>query len=239
MSKAAPPLWIIVLFLFVLAGCASPTAFPPSPVQELVVSSLPPISPSPTETLPATQTPTQTPSPTDTPTVIPSATPAPVDTETPTPTASPTPPLPIGAGAFASVSEGTVRIYFIRLKTGGTTGCGDSLVAMSSGVRISGDIAEDVAAGLERLFALKDKFIGDLYNPLYASSIRVEKVDFDSRSGLIAVYLRGTYKPSGDDCDHTRVKAQVWSTIRQFRGVERTNIYLNGIPFGDRVSNDK
>jgi len=132
-----------------------------------------------------------------------------------------------------------VKIYFIRLKTGGSAGCGDSLIAVSSGVKISGDVAEDVAAGLERLFAVRDKFLGDLYNPLAASNIRVEKVDFERTNGLITVYLRGTYKPSGDACDHTRVKAQVWSTVRQFRAVKLTNIYLNGIPFGDRVSNDK
>jgi hypothetical protein len=58
-------------------------------------------------------------------------------------------------------------------------------------------------------------------------------------NGLITVNLKGTYTPSDDDCDNTRVKAQVWNTIKQQQGVETTNIYLNGIPFGDRVSNDK
>ncbi len=238
MSKAIQRLWWMLFSISLLVGCGSPTTLPPSPIQEVAVFSPTSTSPPPTETSSPTQTPTLTPS--NTPTLQPSATPTLTSKATPTPTASLTPlPPATGTGAFASASKHAVKIYFIRLKTGGTTGCGDSLVAVSSGVRISGDISEDVAAGLERLFSIKEKFIGALYNPLSISSIRVDKVDFDSRSGLITVYLRGTYRPSGDDCDHTRVKAQVWSTIRQFRGVEKTNVYLNGIPFGDRVSNDK
>ena len=65
----------------------------------------------------------------------------------------------------------------------------------------------------------------------------MESVRFNS--GLATVNLRGTYAKPDDDCDNLRVKAQVWTTVRQFRGVRTTNIYLNGIPFGDRVSNDK
>ncbi|HEY5670657.1 MAG TPA: hypothetical protein VIS10_11710, partial [Anaerolineales bacterium] len=70
------------------------------------------------------------------------------------------------------------------------------------------------------------------------SRLRVEKVDLD-KGGLIEVWLSGTYKPSGDPCDNSRVKAQIWNTIKQFRGVKKTNIFLNRIPFGDRLSNDK
>jgi hypothetical protein len=108
-----------------------------------------------------------------------------------------------------------VWIYFIQPDTGGPI-CGDTAVGVSSGVPRSGDIADDTAAAL-----------------------RVNNVSFNDGNGLITVNLSGTYKPSGDDCDNTRVKAQIWQTIRQWRQVKATNIYLNGIPFGDRLSNDK
>jgi hypothetical protein len=94
-----------------------------------------------------------------------------------------------------------------------------------------------VSKALSILFANKSQYWGELYNPVSFSNLSVENVSFDD--GLITVNLRGTYIPSGDDCDNTRVKAQVWSTIRQYRDIKRTNIYLNGGPFGDKVSNDK
>jgi hypothetical protein len=81
--------------------------------------------------------------------------------------------------------------------------------------------------------------VGGLLNPLFRSNLRVNNVIFNSKNGLITVDLTGTYKPTGDDCDNSRVKAQIWQTIRQYREIKATNIYLNGIPFGDRLSNDK
>lgn len=221
-----------------LASCTAATPEPiPLPSLTPLPSSATPIPPTQTPVPPtATEIPTETPLP---PTVTPTKTrtPMPTDTSTPTSTATevqPTTPL-LGELSYASGDQ--VKMYYILLNTGGTVACGDSVVAVNAGVEISGDISEDVAAGLKRLFADHSKFSGALYNPLYASNIRVEKVTFSD--GLITVDLRGTYKPSGDDCDNLRVKAQVWSTARQFRGIRATNIYLNGIPFGDRVSNDK
>jgi hypothetical protein len=106
---------------------------------------------------------------------------------------------------------------------------GDTTVAVGSGVARDGDIAEDVAAGLEVLLSAKWEYSGALYNPLSRSSIRVKQVEYDDSGGLIQVWLSGDYNPSGDKCDNTRVKAQIWSTIRQFRGVDRTNIFLNNV----------
>jgi hypothetical protein len=157
---------------------------------------------------------------------------------TATPTLTPTVTLaPTQAGSVLPAAAGnTMWIYFIRLDSGGTVGCGDSAVAVGSGVPQTGDISKDVEAALEVLFSYRDEYYGELYNPLFRSNIRVDSVSF--REGLITVNLRGTYKQSGDKCDNTRVKAQVWSTIRQYRAIKATNIYLNDIPFGDRVSND-
>ncbi len=117
-------------------------------------------------------------------------------------------------------------------------GCGDSVVPVSSGVPLTGDIAKDVSGALSKLFASKWDYNGNLYNPLFRSTLNVQDVQFDG-NGLINVWLSGNYKPSGNACDNTGVKAQIWNTIRQFHKVTRTNIFLNRVPFGDRLSNDK
>ena len=184
----------------------------------------------------ATETASPTPlPPTETPTVT--VTPPPTETATPTPTeTSAAPTVSISFPAVPVVPD-PMYAYFIQLNTGGGVGCGDSSFGISAGFSRSNDIAKDVKLALEHLFSIKTEYYGSFYNPLFRSNIRVENVKF--RNGLITVNLRGTYMPSGDDCDNTRVKAQVWDTIKQQRGIEATNIYLNGIPFGDRVSNDK
>ena len=89
-----------------------------------------------------------------------------------------------------------------------------------------------ISKALKQLFSIKSEYVGGLLNSLYRSKIRVNKVEFNDKNGLITVDLQGSYKPTGDPCDNTRVKAQVWSTVRQYKQVKATNIYLNGIPFG-------
>lgn len=234
-----------ILLILLLSGCSQ------NPTEQIQIqTTTAPISkatntPTPSETpLPPTETSTETPTetpvpatstPTKTETPFPTDTNTPVATETPTNTYVPQTQAP----NTPTASRGPVWIYYIQLNTGGPVACGDSAFAVSSGIARTGNISEDVAAGLSVLFNNNQKYSNYLYNPLYASRIRVENVTFNSGSGLITVQLRGTYKPSGDDCDNTRVRAQVWMTVRQYKAVTKTNIYLNGIPFGDRVSNDK
>jgi hypothetical protein len=129
-------------------------------------------------------------------------------------------------------------MYFISLGDGGPVACGDYLIGVSTGVSRSKDPERDITIALEKLFSYSQKYEFGLYNPLYLSNIRLDKVDFRSGGGLVNVYLRGKYVRPEDKCDNLRVKAQVWTTIRQFRAVKATNIYLNRVPFGDLVSND-
>jgi hypothetical protein len=114
-----------------------------------------------------------------------------------------------------------------------------ALIWVGSGAVQTGDIAEDVNAGLKQLFSYRNEWVGGMYNPLFRSSIKVADVTFDSGSGLITVNLSGSYVQPDDPCDNTRVRVQVWSTIRQYEGVTSTNIYLNKSPFGDKLSNGK
>ena len=231
---------LVILVGFVLVGCsstsetpedesASPTSLPPT---EIFTATPQPPTATFTE-VPPTETPTVRPS--ETATAHPTGTPTSTLTETPTSTVTKDPNVSSGTG-FGS---GSVMIYYIHQGTGGPV-CGtDSAVGVRSGVNASDDIAKNIKEALKILFAYKGKKFGELFNYLLPSNIKVQHVEFDPKTGLITVNLSGSYKPTGNDCDNTRVKAQVWNTIRQYSQIKATNIYLNGIPFGDRVSNDR
>jgi hypothetical protein len=206
----------IILLMVGIGGCATLT---PEPT---------PVPPTSTNVPP-----TETPLPTNTP-VPPTAT----ATEMPTLTASATSP-PSPSGSIGGSVENAIKIYFVLPPVGGATGCDATAIGVGIGQSRSSDIANDANIALKQLLSNKSEYAFGLYNPLSRSNIKVGNVKFDRSSGLITVNLRGTYSKPKDDCDNTRVKAQVWSTVKQFRGVKATNIYLNGIPFGDRVSNDK
>ncbi len=166
-------------------------------------------------------------------------TPIPDPTVTPTETATLVPTRSSSGMNYGTANGGGLKIYFIQTKTGGKIGCGDSAVSVGTGITRSGDFAQDVRAALKRLFSYRDKFVFGLYNPLYLSNFAVLHAEFNPVNGVADIYLAGTYKPSGNDCDNLRVKAQVWLTVRQFPDIRFPNILLNGRPFGDQVSNDK
>jgi hypothetical protein len=193
----------------------------------------------------ATQLPTQTPippsetpippTPTSSPTITPSQTPTFTATATETATASATPtnePTPTNTAtattAPQAVASSNVLVkYLVHPGTGGSTGCGDSLVPVSTGFLPTGDIKEDVKIALNSLFSTGTKYVGNLYNPLYQSNLRVGKVDFKKSTGELTIYLNGGFKKPKDDCDKKLYRAQVWDTARQFPEVWRAYIWVN------------
>jgi hypothetical protein len=223
---------LILLAAALLVACASPqpTSEPvPAENTQPPTDTLPP----PTETSAPTQTATLTlPPPTETATLPPSQTPTPADTETSTPSATLTLAPSAGGIPLPAARFDMVNIYFVQLNSGNAA-CGDRILAVSSEAKISGNIAKDVAAGLRKLFSYHSKFYGELYNPLFASRLRVEGVEFDKQKGYLEVWLSGHYEPSGDDCDKVRVRTQVWGVIRQFPEVTSSTVHLNRILLGD------
>lgn len=234
----------VILFWGVLAGCSSQGEALPQATQEMTLPTGSPEMPTVTYTVtdlpatatntPAAATETSTPEPTA------SSTPLPSETSTAPPTITSTPtqteqPFVLGTG-IKSVPNGTL-IYFIQRDAGGTL-CGtDRALGFRGSFPMSGDIAKDIKGALKDLFSYGSEWIGGVYNPLYRSKIRVQSVEFDA--GLVTVNLTGTYIPPDDPCDNELVRAQVWSTVRQFPEVKATNIYLGRVPFGDLVSNDR
>lgn len=225
----------LVVLLALLSACSSNTdqlqSTATTPIEPLATST---IFKSPTSTkteVPATATPTKV--PTETATPLPTATATETPTNTPTLTST---PRPVSSAGFGGDSD-SVLIYFIHRGTGGSICGSDSVIAIRSGVKQTGDVAKDIKAGLKKLLSYKGEMLGAYYNPLYRSNMHVKKVTF--KQGMLKVYLTGTYVRSGDDCDNTRVRAQVWSTVKQYKDVKSTIIYLNDLLLGDRLANDK
>ncbi len=238
-------LMLLLLFLLLVTACSAPTLEPTPQIPKATAvpatnTLIPPSAtstatadPTATPTLTSSSTPTQSPpTATATETPTPSENPIALPTETQTQTANESAP------AAPSASSGYVSMYLIQEDTGGPI-CGDSAIPVSSGVERKGSVESDVSNALKQLFSIKSEYVGGLLNSLYRSKLRVNSVKFNSKNGLITVDLQGSYRPTGDPCDNSRVRGQIWSTIRQYEEVKATNIYLDGVPFGDRVSNDK
>jgi hypothetical protein len=220
----------ILVVLGLMAGCAMPQPMAASPSPTFTVqpaTETPAPSAPPTATLlPPTDTASPVPAtPTATVTSLPSETPTAAQTETPT---SP-PPSPSGDEA--------IYVYYIQLDTEGPVACGDSLVAANTGMSRTGDIEADVRTALERLF-FKRQWFGVLYNPIYLSNLSVANVSFNAPTGEISVDLTGSYIRSGDRCDEGRVRAQVWTTIRQFKDIKTVYVLLDGNLLGDILSTE-
>jgi hypothetical protein len=214
---------ILSLLILILAACSSNAGEPQIEItQSPTDTPIPPTAtqPPPTATYTATTTQTPTEAPTSTPTETSTATPTEEPTATSTATATSVPQ----AAAPASV----IVKYLVHQGTGGSTGCGDSLVAVSTGVLPTGDIENDVKVALNSLFSTGSKYVGALYNPLYQSNLRVGKVDFKKSSGQLTIYLTGGFTKPKDDCDKKLYRAQVWDTARQFPEVWRAYIWVNG-----------
>jgi hypothetical protein len=129
-----------------------------------------------------------------------------------------------------------IRIYMIAPDTGGPI-CGGNVVGLATTATRTGDVAKDVETALQQLFLVNSTKVGGLLNPVGALDLSIESVNFDP-SGLITVLFIGDFPRPHDKCDRGRIRAQIWTTIRQFPEIKATNIFLNGGNFGDFVSNE-
>lgn len=228
-------LLFFIVILFVLSACSGSSSPETMEITESPVATSTSLPPTETPLPPtATATPTVTPSATQTATATDTETPLPSPTATATATGTPTPAPVVGGGGVYMIK------YFVLLDTGGPIGCGDSLIASSTGQISTGNVKEDIKLALNSLFSTGVKYVGDLYNPLYQSKLRVTSVEFKgSGKDEVIVHLTGQFVKPKDPCDKTRYRWQVWETARQFPGIRRVNIRLdNGLLLGDLLAND-
>jgi hypothetical protein len=158
--------------------------------------------------------------------------PSPTTTETATTTLAPA--ADVGGGGVYMVK------YLVLPDTGGPIGCGDSLIAVSTGQVSTGNVKEDIKLALNSLFSTGVKYVGDLYNPLYQSKLRVSSVELKGpKRDEVIIKMTGKFVKPKDPCDKTRYRWQVWQTVRQFAGIRQANIWLdNGLLLGDLLAND-
>jgi hypothetical protein len=179
-------------------------------------------------------TPTFTPvTPTETPTSTPTetATPIPTNTQTLTPSETPTnTPIPP-----TYIPENAIVIYFTHIGTGGSVGCGDSLVPLRTGLYRTGDIEQDIKLALDTLFKA-GQYSGALYNATYTSNLHVSGVDYHKSSGHVEIIFNGTYNKPKDACDASRYRAQYRATVLQFEEVSNMTVWRNGLLLDDLLS---
>jgi hypothetical protein len=218
----------LLILILLISACSAETTF------EITATPLPPTQTSvpPTDT-PEPPTPTSTATRTNTPTASPTATPTQTATATATEAPSARPTATETQVPQAAASSNVIIKYLVHLGTGGSHGCGDSLVPVSTGQLKTGNLEEDVKIALNSLFSTGTKYVGNLYNPLYQSKLRVGKVEFKKSSGEVTIQLSGGFTKPKEDCDKLLFRAQVWDTVRQFPEVWRAYIGVNNYLLGD------
>ena len=185
----------------------------------------------------ATLLPTSAPSLAPSPTVLPptSQVIAPPTDIPPVPTiALPTsPPL---SQATVIVEPQVVKVYLVALGDNGVSGrligCGDSLVPVEQAIVPTQGV---LRAALEILLGIKTQYYGQsgLYNALYQSDLTIEDLRIDN--GKASIHLAGRLLLGGV-CDNPRVEAQLVETAKQFSTVKEVEIFINGKPLKDVLS---
>ena len=124
-----------------------------------------------------------------------------------------------------------VSLYMIALgnDSGIPAGCGDSLISIVRAIPAQASTEGRIAAALNVLFAIRDQTLGDgsLYNALHQSSLAVDSVNMDGATAVVA--LSGTINP-GDDCDKSRIEAQIETTIGHVWQVQSVRVTVNDVP---------
>lgn len=227
-----------------LSGCGggpSPVPLPsptagltfPTVEQYLAPPTVTPTAPPPSPTV------TQNPSPT--PSAAPSATASPLPRASATLGQAPTlPAVPLGPTATpvpAAIEDGKtqkVLVFLVLLNDNGQTGwpvgCGDSVVPVE--VRIEPTQAV-LRAALQALLNLGQPAQPGLYNALSRAKVTVQRVEI--RQGVANIYLAGELLLGGV-CDDPRAQAQLEQTALQFKTVRSVQIFLNGVPLREALS---
>lgn len=126
-----------------------------------------------------------------------------------------------------------ILYFLIAEDTGGTVACGDSLVAINTGILRTGDAAEDVKIAMRALIAIGSPYVSGLRHSGYQSNLQVVSVEYNAGTQVANVYLTGTVIKPEDNCDKERFRVQIFATARQFSNVVKAFVWVGSTPIGD------
>ncbi|MBV9928933.1 MAG: GerMN domain-containing protein [Acidobacteria bacterium] len=142
--------------------------------------------------------------------------------------------LTSAAVTFAQAGRRTreVKVYLVALddkgKRGRKIGCDDSLVPVTRVV----SAATPLKAAVEELLAVPREYEGGLNNFWAGEGLRVQSAVISR--GVATIRIRGTLPVAGV-CDEPRIVEQIEATARQFKGVRRVRVLLNGQRLSDAI----
>lgn len=126
-----------------------------------------------------------------------------------------------------------ILYFLIAEDTGGTVACGDSLVAINTGILRTGDAAEDVKIAMRALIGIGSPYVSGLRHSGYQSNLQVVSVEYNAGTQVANVYLTGTVIKPEDNCDKERFRVQIFATARQFSNVVKAFVWVGSTPIGD------
>jgi len=219
-ATATPAATAVVVATNTSEATAAPTAM--TTVAAPATATATPVEPTATTVSSATPVPPTEPAPSATP-VPPTA---------PAPSATPVPPT--AAAASGTISQ--VKVALIALEDNGQSGkavgCGDSVVLVD---RQIAPTQAPLKAALQELFSIRQQFLGEsgLYSALYQSTLQVDSAVISGDKATI--HLSGQLLLGGV-CDDPRASAQITETALQFSSVKQVEVYINGTPLSQALS---
>jgi hypothetical protein len=141
-------------------------------------------------------------------------------------------PAPLPTDEIPPTQEPTGPKYFLLIPdNGGPFACGDGLVYYYSNKK-GKSLEENIEIALNALFSVSSEYVGEYYNPMYKSNLRVKKVEVVN--GRPTIWLGGKFVKPKSSCEAKRMHVQVWETASQFGGVtQRPVIWVNNALLGD------
>lgn len=119
-----------------------------------------------------------------------------------------------------------VKVYLVAVgdagKAGRKIGCDDSLVAVTRKVKNDG---APLKAAVRELLSMPREYEGGLGNYWFGERLRVTGATIGR--GTATIRITGKVFVAGV-CDEPRIEEQIKETARQFPGVRRVNVFVNG-----------
>lgn len=136
-------------------------------------------------------------------------------------------------GPGAADATRRVKVYLVAVddkgKAGRKIGCDDSLVPVERAVKAG---APPLRAAVEELLSVPHEYEGGLGNYWWGEGLKVR--DASVRRGTATIRISGKLFVAGV-CDEPRIEEQIKETARQFPGVRRVRVFVNGRPLSEAI----